>query len=229
MQDRHQPHRIDAAFVDDQRAQLRVAVLLDHEGEIVVGDEAVDARMEREGAHPHAVERMPARLDHADRFVHRRRGRAVIDHAVFGGLGGVRLQWAWHQVLSGVELADQPLHVVDVRRAFLGIARVAVARGAAGEERALGRMRAGIGAIGDTVAVDVEIAAEFLARFQLLGGHDLAAVVFAVVIPGQRLGQMMVHADVEIEHDEDRRLQPVGEIEGLRAEVEGFRRILGEQ
>ena len=43
MQDRHQPHRIDAAFVDDQRAQLRVAVLLDHEDEIVVGDETVDA------------------------------------------------------------------------------------------------------------------------------------------------------------------------------------------
>ena len=40
VQDRHQPHRIDAAFVDDQRAQLRVAVLLDHEDEIVVGDEA---------------------------------------------------------------------------------------------------------------------------------------------------------------------------------------------
>jgi hypothetical protein len=50
VQDRHQPHRIDAAFVDDQRAQLRVAVLLDHEDEVVVGDEARDAGMEREGA-----------------------------------------------------------------------------------------------------------------------------------------------------------------------------------
>ena len=39
----------------------------------------------------------------------------------------------------------------------------------------------------------------------------------------------MVHADVEIEHDEDRRLQPVGEIEGLRAEFESLGRILGEQ
>ena len=56
MQDRHQPHRIDAAFVDDQRAQLRIAVLLDDEDEIVVGDEARHAGMEREGAHPQPVE-----------------------------------------------------------------------------------------------------------------------------------------------------------------------------
>ena len=30
----------------------------------------------------------------------------------------------------------------------------------------------------------------------------------------------MVHADLEIEHDEDRRLQPVGEVESVRAELE---------
>ena len=35
VQDRHQPRRIDAAFVDEQRSQLRIAVLLDHEHELV--------------------------------------------------------------------------------------------------------------------------------------------------------------------------------------------------
>ena len=35
VQDRHQARRIDAAFVDEQRAQLRVAVLLDHEHVLV--------------------------------------------------------------------------------------------------------------------------------------------------------------------------------------------------
>jgi hypothetical protein len=39
----------------------------------------------------------------------------------------------------------------------------------------------------------------------------------------------MVHADIEVEHDEDRRLQPVGEVEGEGAELERFGRILGEQ
>ena len=39
----------------------------------------------------------------------------------------------------------------------------------------------------------------------------------------------MVHADVEVEHDEDRRLQPVGEVERGRAELERLGRILREQ
>ena len=122
------------------------------------------AGMEREGADPQPVELMAAGFQHADRLVHRRRGRAEIDHAVFGRLGGVGLQRPRHQVLCGLELAHQPLHVVGVDRAFLGIARVAVARGAAGEVGALGRVGAGIGAVGDAVAVDVEIAAEVACR-----------------------------------------------------------------
>ena len=50
VQDRHQPDRIDAVLVDDQLAQLGVAVLLDHVNEVVIGDEACDAGVEREGA-----------------------------------------------------------------------------------------------------------------------------------------------------------------------------------
>ena len=92
-------------------------------------------------------------------------------------LGGAGDQRPRHQVLGGVEFADQPLHVVGVGDAFFGVAGVAVARGAAGEERAFGRVRAGVGAIGDAVAVDVEVAAEFAAGFQFLGRHYLAAVV----------------------------------------------------
>ena len=90
-------------------------------------------------------------------------------------------------------------------------------------------MRAGIGAVGDAVAVDVEIAAELLAGVEHLGGHHLAAVVFAGVVPCERMAEPVVHADVEVEHDEDRRLQAVGEVEGLRAELERLLRILGEQ
>ncbi len=163
MQDRDQPDRIDAVFVDDQRAKLGIAVLLDHIDEVVIGEEACDAGMERESADPQAVELMPARFQQPDRLVHGRRGRAEIDHAVLGRLGGVGLQRPRHHVLGGLEFAHQPLHVVGIDRAFLGITRVAVARGAAGEVGALGRMGAGIGAVGDAVAVDVEIAAEIAA------------------------------------------------------------------
>ena len=134
MQDRHQADRIDAVLVDDQLAQLAIAVLFDHVHEIMVGDEARHAGMEREGADAHAVELMSARFQQADRLVHRWRRRAEIDHAVFGRLGGVGLQRPRHHVLRRLELAHQPLHVVGINSAFFRIARVAVARGAAGEE-----------------------------------------------------------------------------------------------
>ena len=49
------------------------------------------------------------------------------------------------------------------------------------------------------------------------------------VVPLQRTAEPVVHADVEIGHDEDRRLQPVGEVERLRGHLEGFGRVLGEQ
>src|SRR5215468_1441813 len=78
-------------------------------------------------------------------------------------------------------------------------------------------MRARVGAIGNAVAVDVEIAAELLAGVEIGGGHHLAAVVFAAVVPLERAAQAMVHADVEVEHHENRALQPVGEVEGLCA------------
>src|SRR5437868_3147038 len=43
VQDRHQPHRIDAVLVDDQLSKLAVAVLLDHVNKIMPGNEARDA------------------------------------------------------------------------------------------------------------------------------------------------------------------------------------------
>ena len=39
----------------------------------------------------------------------------------------------------------------------------------------------------------------------------------------------MVHADVEVEHDEDRCLQPVGEVERLRRQLEALGRVFREQ
>ncbi len=39
----------------------------------------------------------------------------------------------------------------------------------------------------------------------------------------------MVHADIEIEHQEDHGLQPLGEIEGGRRELESFRRVFWKQ
>ena len=75
-------------------------------------------------------------------------------------------------------------------------------------------MRAGIGPV-ESVAVDVEIAAEIATR------NRESAAVITCRGPSARLSsqengshsQMRIHADLEIEHDEHRRLQAVGEIE----------------
>ena len=90
-------------------------------------------------------------------------------------------------------------------------------------------MGAGIGAVGNAVAVDVEIAAEIAAGLQLLRRHHLAAVHGMGVVPGKGRAEMLVHADIEIKHDEDRRLQPVGQVEGERRKGEGLVRVAREQ
>ncbi len=88
-------------------------------------------------------------------------------------------------------------------------------------------MGAGIGAVGDTVAVDVEIAAEVLGLARAPPwSEDLAAVVALASSHFSGRHSRVVHADVEIEHHEHRRLQPVREIEGLGAELEGLGRVL---
>jgi len=102
-------------------------------------------------------------------------------------------------------------------------------RGAAREVSAALRMSAGIGAEGDAVLVDIGVAAEIRAVVEVGCCENLAAIVAALVVPGQRSAQAMVHADVEIHHHEHRRLQAVGEVEGVRAELERFRRVFRQQ
>ena len=81
------------------------------------------------------------------------------------GLRGRFRPRAREQASRGVEFALEPLHVVDIGQAFLGVAGEAVSAGAAGEIGAAGRMGAGKGAVGDAVAVDIVVAAKVRERF----------------------------------------------------------------
>ncbi len=71
-------------------------------------------------------------------------------------------------------------------------------------------MLAGKRPVGNPVAVYVVIAPEALGLLKFVMREDLAAIVEPGIIPSERLSQMRIHADVEIEHDEDRRLQSLG-------------------
>src|SRR5688572_89028 len=56
VQDRDQARRVDAGVVDEERLQLRVAVLLDHEHLRVRGDEVEQLVAEREAADPQRID-----------------------------------------------------------------------------------------------------------------------------------------------------------------------------
>ena len=162
-------------------------------------------------------------------FLHGRAGRTEIDHAQacrFSGFVENRLR---NEVGGRFEFALEPLHVVDVIRAALRVPGVRITRGAPGEVRTLVRVGAWQRAPGDPVAVDVLVASEILAGFEFFGGHDFAAVILARIVPVEGLAQALVHADVEVGHEEDGRLQPVGEIQRRGAEFEAFVWIFREQ
>ena len=137
-----------------------------------------------------------------------------------------------HQRSGGIELAADAVEHAGVDAAVLGVAGVLVVGGAAGEEGALGWMRAGKRAVGHGIAVDVLVAApvlalELLELVELLRVQHLAAIVDVLVVPGEGVDHPLVHADVEVGHDDDGRLQPLGEVEGLRAHREALGGVLG--
>ena len=79
------------------------------------------------------------------------------------------------------------------------------------------RVHAGQRARGDAVAVDVEVARELLDRSRApRRSEHLAAIGTIAVVPREPLAHPVVHADVEIPHDEHRRLKTLGEVERRR-------------
>ena len=187
------------------------------------------AGRERKGAQPQRIE-VDVRLGQpVQRLVHRRAGGAEVDDAVARLLRRGARHRLRHQRGRGAELGSQPLHVAQVVGPGLGIARVFVARRAAREDSCPGGVRAGQRAPGNAVAIDILVAAEVAAGFELFGAHHLAAVEAARIVPGEGFAQPLVHADVQVGHHEHRRLQPVGQVQRRGRMLETFVRVLREQ
>src|SRR5215472_1888245 len=125
-------------------------------------------------------------------LIHRRACRSVIDHAMARRRVRIPADRLRHQLFGRAEFAQKPLHIVDIGAAILGVAGIAVARRAAGEEGAAGWVRAGIGPVRDTVAIGVEITAKILAGLKLRRSHHLAAVIAPAAVPGERTAETLV-------------------------------------
>src|SRR5690349_18250508 len=81
-----EPGGVDASLDHQERAQLGVAVLLDHADLVMVVDELVDFLAEWEAANAQSVYLMALALQLLQRLVHRGRRGAEIDRADLGGL-----------------------------------------------------------------------------------------------------------------------------------------------
>ena len=75
------------------------------------------------------------------------------------------------------------------------------------------------------VLVFVGVAEELGDLGQVLVVEDATSVGHVVVVPGELGHDPVVHADVEVGEHEDRRLEPLGQVEALHGELEALVRV----
>ncbi len=227
MQDRAELVFLHGGFQRQQAAQLRVAVLFDDEQQRMRGEKFLDLLAEGKCPDTHVVQGHAFGFENVQRLAHRAVAAADGNDRRLVARGfDDRLR---HQRLRALELALQAIEHDLVVVRVLGVAAVLVVTGAAREIRAL-RMHAGQRAVGDRVFVQIEIAVELGRQlFDLFLRQHLAAIRLVALVPVEDGTHPVVHADVEIRHHEYRRLQALGQIEGIDRHVEAFFRVRREQ
>ena len=119
------------------------------------------------------------------------------------------------------ELVRQTVHVVGVVVGPLAVLRFLVVSAAARKPRRSGMIGSRQGAVADAVAVHILVARETAGPFQVFRGQYLAAVLRLLGIL-ERLRHPVVHSEIEVGHDEHRRLQLLGEVESVTRHAEAL-------
>ena len=223
MEQRAQLRFVHFGFEREQRAELRIPVLLHHEQQSMRGEETLHVFREGEGSHTHVVHAHAFFLEHVDGFVDRPIAAADRDDADVAIRSGVD-DGARHELLGRLPLAQEAVEHDLIFRGIFGVSAVLRVTRAAGEVGRF-RMHARHRAIGNSIAILVEIAMKLLELQQLFLAEHLAAVGLVAVVPFEVAAHPVVHADIEIGQDEHGRLQPLGEIERLHGHVEALFRI----
>src|SRR5262249_46324634 len=159
-------------------------------------------------------------LEEVKGLAHGGGGGAKIDEAGLAALipdGNLRLG---DEGLGGIKLSADAGENSGGGTTILGIASGTVGRGAACETRSVGRVCPGQRAIGYRICVHVLIAPPILALyvlepFEFVCAQHLASIVHVGVVPSEWLGHPLVHADVEVRHDDHGGLEALSEVEGL--------------
>ncbi len=120
---------------NQQRAQLRVAVLLDHETDVVAVQEGFDIGIKREAAYPHVVGAHAPSGQIVECLPDRQVAAAKGDDSDAVSL--IPYHRRRDELRRCCVLAGQPVDYLPILVRDLGIAAEFVVAGAAGEERAL--------------------------------------------------------------------------------------------
>ena len=179
--------RVNRELIDQQRVHLGVAVLFHHKDGAVLIQKVFDRGRERERPQPHGVDGNAFSRQLVQCLLHGRAGGAKVQHPDQRRQGRWAQHGLWHQVCRSGKLAQQTLHVVDVVWPTLAVSGVGIAGGAAGKKTAFAGVGAGQRAPRNAVAIDVFVTAKVFAGLQLFSGHDLAAVIVALVVPNKGL------------------------------------------
>ena len=128
----------------------------------------------------------------------------------------------------GFELAVQALHVVFEIVGALAVLGFFVVAAAAREVGRRGMNGSGQRAVADAVSVDVFVAGESAEAVEIFLAEHLAAIDRRSGI-FEGIGHPVVHAEIEIGHDEDQRLELLGQIERFRRHAEALGHGAGKQ
>src|SRR4051794_27535633 len=149
-----------AAKLDREQAlELRVAILLDDENPLVLLNELGHLVSERVGAYAAVVDVDAARGEPVERLADRAVGAADADESPLHRFGRAPDDGLRNELCRGAPFSRQPIDDLLVLGRVFGIEPELVVARAAHEVRAL-RMHAGQSSIGNSVAVDVDVAME---------------------------------------------------------------------
>ena len=197
----------------EQGTELRVAILLDDEYPRVIVDETLHVVTEGERPQPHVVDEDSLGGQQRERFTDGAVAAAERDDSPGRALVRGQRDRGRHERSRRLELAQEPIHALLILVRSLRVACGLVVPRAAREvarpsdahrDRCGSRFRrrpcpGNAGSCGSASSC-----------FRV---EHLAAVRPEVVVPLELPAHPVVHADIQVGHDDDRRLQPLGEIE----------------
>src|SRR3569833_3220984 len=154
MQQRTQLRLLDSRFERQQRTELGISILLDHEQQLVRGKETLDVLTEGEGAHAHVVDVHVVRLQDIHGLVYGPLAATDRDDADVASGSSID-NGPRNQLLCGVPLQQQPNQHKQKHNRVLGVGTILRVSGAAREVSAL-RMNTWESAICDAVAFLVD-------------------------------------------------------------------------